>query len=155
MPGAAERGLISESFAYKWWPPGVTHKEGAKARFEFVKVVKMDRANGKKQEWREPKGGKNILFGMLAVPDSSSDLVIAEGELDAITWNRLAYQRKLWPPASRIRKCSGRRRSKAFWILRMKSGRSSTQKVRTKSDYYCLRAIGRAAGSLSAFAMET
>ena len=79
------------SFGYKWWPPGVPRKEGAKPRFEFCKVVKVDRLNGKKEEWREPKGGKNILFGMAAVPEGATELVIAEGEIDAITWAQYGF----------------------------------------------------------------
>jgi twinkle protein len=71
------------AFAYKW------HPVGAKSpRFEFCKVVKVDRPGGKKVEWREPKGGRNILFGMLAVPPEATRLVIAEGEIDAMTWAR-------------------------------------------------------------------
>src|SRR5262245_50261749 len=66
------------SFAYRWWPPGAPRKEGAKPRFEFYKVVKVDRdADGKKIEWREPKRGKNVLFGMTAIPDEATELVIA------------------------------------------------------------------------------
>ncbi len=79
------------SFAFKWWPPSVPRKEGAKPRFEFCKAVKVDRVNGKKEEWREPKGGKNILFGMVAVPESATELVIAEGEIDAITWAQYGF----------------------------------------------------------------
>lgn len=80
------------AFAYKWWPPGMVRKEGAKPRFEFCKVVKVDRdADGKKIEWREPKGGKNILFGMCAVPEDAAELVIAEGEIDAITWAQFGF----------------------------------------------------------------
>lgn len=80
------------AFAYKWWPPGMVRKEGAKPRFEFCKVVKVDRNFGnKKIEWREPKGGKNILFGMFAVPDDASELIITEGELDAITWRQYGF----------------------------------------------------------------
>lgn len=78
------------AFAYKWWPPG-PRKEGAKPRFEFCKVVKVDRAAGKKIEWREPKGGRNILFGMFAVPETATELVIAEGEIDAITWAQYGF----------------------------------------------------------------
>lgn len=79
------------SFAYKWWPPGVLRKEGAKPRFEFCKVVKVDRVDGKKIEFCDPKGGKRILFGMLAVPDEAAELVICEGEIDAITWAQYGF----------------------------------------------------------------
>jgi len=79
------------AFAYKWWPPGMVRKEGTRPRFEFCKVVKVDRVDGKKVEWREPRGGKNILFGMFAVPDDATELVIAEGEIDAITWAQYGF----------------------------------------------------------------
>jgi twinkle protein len=79
------------SFAYKWWLPGYKYQEGDRPRFEFAKVVKVDRKDGKKEEWREPKGGKNILFGMVAVPKHATELVIAEGEIDAITWAQYGY----------------------------------------------------------------
>jgi len=36
------------SFAYKWWPPGIPRKEGAKPRFEFVKVVEVERVDGRR-----------------------------------------------------------------------------------------------------------
>jgi twinkle protein len=79
------------SFAYKWWPPGMPRKEGTRPRFEFYKVVKVDRFNGAKEEWREPKGGKNILFGIPAVPENATELVITEGELDAITFAQYGF----------------------------------------------------------------
>lgn len=80
------------AFAYKWWPPKMLKREGVKPRFEFCKVVKVDRdAEGKKVEWREPKGGRNILFGMTAVPEDAAELVIAEGEIDAITWSQYGF----------------------------------------------------------------
>lgn len=78
------------AFGYKWrpvyWP---ANRE--KPLFEFCKVVKVDRPEGKKIEWREPKGGKNILFGMesalvKAAHQGRGELVICEGEIDAITW---------------------------------------------------------------------
>ena len=78
------------SLAYKWRPPDwPANRE--RAHFEFCKVVKVDRPNGKKDEWRDPKGGKNILFGMesaivKAAQAARGELVISEGELDAISW---------------------------------------------------------------------
>lgn len=83
------------SFAYKWrphyWP---ANRE--KALFEFCKVVKVDRPEGKKVEWREPKGGKNILFGMESAlvkgeHAAGGELVICEGEIDALTWAGYGY----------------------------------------------------------------
>lgn len=71
------------AFAYKWFIPGLKLE---RPRFEFCKVVKVERPEGKKIEWREPKGGKNILFGMHAIKPGTKELVIAEGEIDAMTW---------------------------------------------------------------------
>jgi DNA primase len=79
------------AFAYNWFPPGMPKDDGRKPRFEFCKIVKVDREDGKKVEWRDPKGGKNILFGMCAVPDDATELVIAEGEIDAITWAQFGF----------------------------------------------------------------
>jgi DNA primase len=79
------------AFAYNWWPPGMPREEGRKPRFEFCKVVKVDRENGKKIERRDPSGGKNILFGMCAVPDDATELIICEGEIDAITWAQFGF----------------------------------------------------------------
>jgi len=83
------------SFAYKWrphyWP---ANRE--RALFEFCKVVKVERPEGKKVEWREPKGGKNILFGMESfivreARKAGGELVICEGEIDAVTWAQYGY----------------------------------------------------------------
>ena len=74
------------AFAYKWIP------EGSKGpKFEFVKLVRLERPGGKKIERRDPTGGKNILFGMLAVGEARDDLVICEGELDAISWAQFGW----------------------------------------------------------------
>jgi hypothetical protein len=77
------------AFAYKWRPANWGNRE--KACFEFCKLVKVDRPDGKKIEQRDPKGGKNILFGMeapvvVAAWKAGGELVISEGEIDAITW---------------------------------------------------------------------
>lgn len=86
------------SFAYKWRPAGwpADHKP----KFEFLKVVKVDRPEGKKIEWRDPKGGKSILFGMCApiveqAHAGGGELVVAEGEIDAISWAQFG-----WPAVS-------------------------------------------------------
>jgi twinkle protein len=78
------------SFAYKWRPASLPANR-ERPQFEFCKVVKVDRPDGKKIEWREPKGGKNILFGMESslvktAHANRGELVICEGEIDAITW---------------------------------------------------------------------
>jgi DNA primase len=72
------------TFAYKWRPEGAKND-----RFEFCKVVKVDRLNGKKEEFRDPKGGRNILFGMTSVDPEATRLVICEGEIDAMTWAQM------------------------------------------------------------------
>jgi hypothetical protein len=77
------------AFAYKWRPAYWGNRE--KPCFEFCKLVKVDRPDGKKIEQRDPKGGKNILFGMEAPAvveawKAGGELVITEGEIDAITW---------------------------------------------------------------------
>jgi twinkle protein len=85
---------LAYAFAYKWrsanWP--VSRKPFT----EFCKVVMVARPEGKKVEWRDPKGGKSILFGMGAelvetAAANHGDLVICEGEIDAITWAQYGY----------------------------------------------------------------
>jgi len=77
------------AFAYRWRP---AHWPAERApRFEFCKVVKVDRVDGKKEEWRDPAGGKNVLFGMSAPQvelehKRKGELVICEGEIDALSW---------------------------------------------------------------------
>ena len=80
---------LAYSFAYKWRP--ANWPVNRKPAFEFCKVVKVERPLGKKEEWRDPKGAKSILFGMCSslVETSAAnggELVICEGELDAVTW---------------------------------------------------------------------
>lgn len=82
------------SLAYTWRPRGWPTER--KPKFEFAKVVKVDRVDGKKKEWRDPEGGKNILFGMcapqvVAAHESRGELVICEGEIDAITWAQYGF----------------------------------------------------------------
>jgi twinkle protein len=82
------------AFSYKWRPEGWPAER--KPKFEFAKVVKVDRPAGKKEEWRDPKGGKNILFGMCAPGVQSrhlegGELVICEGEIDAVSWAQYGF----------------------------------------------------------------
>ena len=85
---------LAYAFAYKWRP--ANWPTNRKPFTEFCKVVKVERPEGKKVEWRDPKGGKNILFGMCspkveaAVP-SGGELVICEGEIDAVTWAQYGH----------------------------------------------------------------
>lgn len=82
------------AFKYQWRPAG--WPENRAPRFEFLKVVKVDRPEGKKIEWRDPKGGRNILFGMAvarvaAAQAAGGELIICEGELDAISWAQYGF----------------------------------------------------------------
>jgi DNA primase len=85
---------LAYAFAYKWrsanWPAS------RKPFTEFCKVVKVARPKGNKEEWRDPKGGKSILFGMCspiveAAIANGSELIICEGEIDAITWAQYGH----------------------------------------------------------------
>lgn len=83
------------AFAYKWRPAGWPATR-PQPLFEFCKVVLVDRPDGKKIERRDPPGGKNILFGMesglvKAQYALSGELLICEGEIDAITWAHYGY----------------------------------------------------------------
>jgi len=85
---------LAYSFAYKWRP--ADWPASRKPLFEFCKVVKVERPDGEKIEWRDPKGGRNILFGMCApavekAVESGGELVICEGEIDAVTWAHYGY----------------------------------------------------------------
>lgn len=85
---------LAYSFAYKWRPADWPLER--KPLFEFCKIVKLERPQGKKVEWRDPKGGKNILFGMCApiverAYVDQGELVICEGEIDAVTWAHYGY----------------------------------------------------------------
>lgn len=76
------------AFAYK-------ERRGKRTYTQFLKCVKLQRTpEGKKDEWRYPKGGKNILFGLLAAEEMSPDrdsLIITEGEIDALSWATYGY----------------------------------------------------------------
>lgn len=72
------------AFDYRWTPPGWRN---ARVRSEFCKLLKVKRVDGKKEENRDPRGGRSILYGMEAVSGFPKDrLVICEGEIDAMSW---------------------------------------------------------------------
>jgi twinkle protein len=50
------------------------------------KYLKLARPDGKKDSWAS-KGTKRCLYGKNLVGDNVSELVITEGEIDALTWN--------------------------------------------------------------------
>lgn len=71
--------------------PEVTLEEKA----YFVKFLKVERPDGKKEIWTQPSNVQDSLFGKGAtLPKSvtqSGDLVITEGELDALTVAQFGY----------------------------------------------------------------
>lgn len=73
------------AFSYIWPPSIQPSKERGQSRTEFNKIVKVDHEEGKKVEWQEPAGRKSILFGMFTVDESTTELIITEGEIDAIS----------------------------------------------------------------------
>lgn len=66
-----------------------------KPRVEFIKMLNLERKSrvddeGKekwvKVEWRAPEGRRSVLYGMEAVPATARELVVCEGETDALSW---------------------------------------------------------------------
>lgn len=55
------------------------------------KYIKVDRPNGKK-ECRSTKGTKRCLFGKNLITPNSSELIISEGEIDALSWHSWGFQ---------------------------------------------------------------
>lgn len=52
----------------------------------LIKYLAVDRPEGKKRMWAEP-GGKPVLFGKPAIPESTNYVVLCEGEIDAASWH--------------------------------------------------------------------
>lgn len=50
------------------------------------KYLKLERPNGKKETWTT-KGTKRCLYGKNLIDDNVSEIVICEGEIDALSWN--------------------------------------------------------------------
>jgi twinkle protein len=50
------------------------------------KFLKLERPDGKKETWTT-KGTKRCLYGKNLIDENFSDLVICEGEIDALSWN--------------------------------------------------------------------
>lgn len=78
-------------FQYCEWAPAKLEGMEPRVRVVFVKCVKVDRPEGKKEEWRHPKGRNSILYGMTTVGSQERELVISEGEIDAITWRQYGF----------------------------------------------------------------
>jgi hypothetical protein len=56
-----------------------------------LRVAKDGTEKRVKVEWRHPQGRRSILYGMQVVPATATELVICEGEIDAMSWS--AYDR--------------------------------------------------------------
>lgn len=54
------------------------------------KYLKLDRPNSKKQV-RQEKDAEPCLFGWQAVPESAREIVICEGEIDAMSWSQMGF----------------------------------------------------------------
>ncbi len=54
------------------------------------KYLKLERPNGKKVV-RQEKDAEPCLFGWQAVPDTAREVVICEGEIDAMTWHQMGF----------------------------------------------------------------
>ncbi len=74
-------------------------KDG-RARIEFIKCLNIERTASPREdgtvkwlktEWRNPDSRRSILFGMEAVPQSARELVICEGEMDALSWRAFGF----------------------------------------------------------------
>lgn len=74
-------------------------KDG-RARIEFIKCLNIERTASPREdgtvkwlktEWRNPDSRRSILFGMEAVPDTAKELVICEGEMDALSWRAFGF----------------------------------------------------------------
>lgn len=57
---------------------------------ENVKYISIDRENGKKQVRQEP-GCAPALFGWQAIAPHLREILITEGQLDAMTWHQMGY----------------------------------------------------------------
>lgn len=56
-----------------------------------IKKLKLERTNGKKEMFAS-KGTKRSLYGKHMIDDNTSDLIITEGEFDALSWHSVGYQ---------------------------------------------------------------
>ncbi len=60
--------------------------ETGKEQAVHRKYLKVDRPDGKKDSWAT-KGTKRCLFGKNLIDDNQSEVVITEGEIDALSWH--------------------------------------------------------------------
>lgn len=58
---------------------------------EMVKYLSIDRSSGKKKIWTTPSPKKG-LFGKHLITGEDREIIICEGEIDAMTWTQLGYR---------------------------------------------------------------
>lgn len=67
-----------------------------------VKYLKLDRPDGKKQV-RQEKEAEPCLFGWQAISDRARSVVLAEGEIDAMTWQQMGFPAlSVWSGAGNV-----------------------------------------------------
>ncbi len=88
-----------QAVGFVYGDPAQPQKDG-KARIEFIKCLNLAREKSVKEdgtvkwaktEWRNPDSRRSILFGMDAVPVNARNLVICEGEMDALSWRAFGH----------------------------------------------------------------
>lgn len=66
--------------------PFIERDENAKEVCVHRKYLKVDRPDGKKDSW-STAGTKRCLFGKPLIQDNDSEIIISEGEIDALSWH--------------------------------------------------------------------
>lgn len=88
-----------QAVGFAYGDPAQPQRDG-KARIEFIKCLNLAREKNVKEdgtvkwaktEWRNPDSRRSILFGMDAVPVTALNLVICEGEMDALSWRAFGH----------------------------------------------------------------
>lgn len=88
-----------QAVGFVYADPANVGRDG-RARIEFVKCLNLERevtqredgtTKRTKVEWRNPESRRSILFGMDAVPAGVKELVICEGEMDALSWRAFGF----------------------------------------------------------------
>lgn len=88
-----------QAVGFAYGDPAQPQRDG-KARIEFIKCLNLAREKNVKEdgtvkwaktEWRNPDSRRSILFGMDAVPVTARNLVICEGEMDALSWRAFGH----------------------------------------------------------------
>lgn len=94
-----EGGEDWQAVGFVYADPAQRTRDG-KARIEFIKCLNLERERVVKEdgsvkfhktEWRNPEARRSLLFGMDAVPAGVRELVICEGEMDALSWRAFGH----------------------------------------------------------------